>query len=243
MSRPHQAVDEMLRRVPEAAPAAPVSPSEVMTARGAQFTHVPGAVTNDIQRRLATDRDARRLFAHFDARPDERQMRRAIELGLAGPRSLPRARRWPWALGGGILALALVFGVMLVPNPALPDFAVELTPAPEDGLVRVFNGQLTLRLRPMTKPSQPLQAQVFIGHGDGLYRSGLSTRIDADGVVHVDAPIDQWFQRYGRYSVHVALMPKGRVLAVQNGRLVDRHLGQAGVRWLSQAVLYQPESP
>lgn len=240
MSRPHQALDDLLRRVPEAAPDRPVSTREIAAVRAVR---VPDAVTRAIHRRLAADRNARRLFAHFDARPDERQMRRAIEIGLTGPRSLPHARRWPWAFGGALLALASVFGVMLVPNPALPNFAIEFAPAAQDGLVRVFNGQLTLRLRPVTIPTHPLQAQVFIGHDDGLHRSGLTAQVGADGIVVIDAPIDHWFQRYGRYSVHVALMPEGRVLTVQNGRLIDRHLGQAGVRWMSQAVLYQPEAP
>lgn len=240
MSRPHQAIDDMLRRVPEADPRAPVSAREVVAARAIRM---PDAITHDVQRRLADDRSARRLFAHFDARPDERQMRRAIEVGLAGPRSLPRARRWPWAFGGAALALLMVFGVMLMPSKTVPAFSVELTPAPEDGLVRVVNGHLKVQLRPLSAPTGPLQAQVFIGHADGLYRSRLTAQVSAAGVVQIEAPIDQWFQRYGRYSVHVALMPEGRQLVLQNGRLVDRHLGQAGVRWLSQAVLYQPEAP
>ena len=132
---------------------------------------------------------------------------------------------------------------MLVPNHGLPAFSVEMSPPPHDGLVRIVNGQLSLRLHPKTTADGPLQAQVFIGHDDGLYRSTLRARIAPDNVVSIEAPIDQWFRRYGRYTVHVAVMPVGRTLLIQNGRLMDRHLGQAGVRWLSQAVLYQPEAP
>jgi hypothetical protein len=121
----------------------------------------------------------------------------------------------------------------------MPDFDVRLTPAAEAGLVRISDGRLTIEAVPQSKPTQTLRAQVFVGQADGLYVAPVQSDFDAEGILTLDAPVRDWFPEPGRYSVHIALMPADRQLAIVGDRLVDRHLGQAGVRWLSWPVAYR----
>lgn len=241
MKRVPDALDSLLKRVPEPETEAPVACREIILLRAGR---APPAVAHDIEARLALDPDGRRFFEHFDAEPDERQMRRAIEVALVGPSALPRSPRWPWALGGGGLALLIVLLLLLMPQSgAMPDYDVTLHPPAEAGLVRIRTGNLTIRATPQAAPSQPIQAQAFVGHSDGLYVSSVPAQVAADGSVTLDAPVETWFPQAGRYAVHVAIMPKNRTLAVVDGRLVDRHLGQAGVRWLSWPVAWRIDQP
>lgn len=231
----------MLRRVPEPAPAAPIDADTVIALRAGHLD--PGAA-RVARAGLARDGDARHFFASLEAEPDERQMRRAISAALDGPATLPRPSRWPWALGGAALAVAIVVWLTMAPPPdALPTFVLETDPPRSDGLISISSGRLAVHARSSFPPEVAMQGLLFIERHDGLHLSPLPLASQPDGSFVADAPVHRWFPAYGRYTIHVAVVPPGQRLAIRGDRLIDQQVGQAGVRWLSQPVLYQATLP
>lgn len=235
------ALDRMLQRVPEREPTQPVAANAVMTLRAGHMTPDEAA---RMHAALAHDSDARHLFASLDAEPDERQLRKAITAALAGPAALPRSARWPWAFGGGGLALIIVIWLGLrAPTAEMPQFVLDTQPSIREGIVRVARGTLTVHARGAPPAATPIRAALFVGQDDGLHLSPIPLEVQPDGSFRASAPVHRWFPGYGRYEVHIAVMPAAHRMAIRGDRLVDRQVGQAGVRWVSQPVLYRPTLP